>query len=116
MGIDFALPKNDQTTRRLVLTFTGRPCGKMPHCLRLAGTLTGTLTARAQQIPDIGTTYAISASGKLGRLGTVAATGTVQGTGFIRSGNEGLQLTLTARRGTLKISGSSALVPGFTSP
>jgi hypothetical protein len=46
----------------------------------------------------------------------VTATGTIAGTGNIMSGFESLQLALSGRNGSARLSASSARVPSFTSP
>jgi hypothetical protein len=97
------------------LALQGAGCGTRQHCVRLTGTLTGTLSARAS-IPDVGRRYLIRAGGRVAPLGTVAATGSVTGTGFIRQGRERLILTLRTSRGTVTIAAQSPEVPGQSSP
>jgi hypothetical protein len=93
----------------------GRSCGGHKRCLRLAGTLSGTINNQPAR-PDRGQTFAIRASGAVAPLGTVSASGSGQGTGFIRNARESLRLTLLVRGGTVSITAESGRVPGFTSP
>ncbi len=105
-----------KTRRPLTLTLHGRRCRNIPHCVRVTGTLTGTLAANATQIADAGSAYTINATGRIKPFGRVSATGTINGTGFIRVGQETLQLSLRARHGSVRIGALSGSVPGFTSP
>ena len=102
-------------TRPLSLAVHGAGCGTRQHCLRLIGTLTGSLTAQAS-IPDVGRRFGVRASGHVAPLGAVAVTGSVAGTGFIRRGRERLTLTLRTGRGTVTVDAQSPEVPGQTSP
>jgi hypothetical protein len=110
------IPHSTEATRHLELELVGAACGTAPHCLRLTGTLSGTLSAHPTTIPDVGRRYELSVSGSSAPLGRVSGSGTVSGVGFIRQGHEGLTLTLRAKRGTLTINAVSPTVPGFTSP
>jgi hypothetical protein len=102
-------------TRRAELTLVSPTCGRRKHCLRLLGTLTGTLTAQAT-IPDVGRRYAIVATGTITSLGRVSARGEADGVGFIREGRERLSLTLRTGSDRVTIAALSPEVPGFTSP
>lgn len=108
-------PQSTGTTRRAELTLVSPTCGRRKRCLRLLGTLTGTLTAQAT-IPDIGRRYAVAATGTISPLGRVAATGQADGVGFIREGRERLSLTLRTRSDRVTIDALSPEVAGFTSP
>jgi hypothetical protein len=83
--------------------------------VQLRGTLTGTLT-RMSTIPDVGASYALSASGRVKPLGHVSATGQVHGTGFIMRGHETLTVRLSNSRGEVDLQAQSPVVPGFTTP
>lgn len=102
-------------TRRAELTLVSPTCGTRRHCLRLLGTLTGTLTAQAS-IPDVGRRYAVVATGTIKSLGRVSARGEAYGVGFINKGREHLALTLRAGSNRVTIDALSPEVPGFTSP
>lgn len=102
-------------TRRAALTLVSPTCGRRRHCLRLLGTLRGTLTAQAT-IPDVGRRYAVVATGTIDSLGRVSATGEADGVGFIREGRERLTLTLRTASDRVTIDALSPEVPGFTSP
>ena len=102
-------------TRRLTLWVLTTGCPAAAACVHLGGSLRGRLTP-VRALPDIGRRYAIEASGSLGAVGVMAAAGTVAGTGNINSGFELLQLRLTGRRGSVRLSARSSRVPPFTSP
>jgi hypothetical protein len=102
-------------TRTATLEISGRRCHGAQACVRLTGTLTGRLT-RMSTIPDVGESFALSASGRVRPLGHVSATGQVHGTGFIMRGHETLTLRLSNSRGEVDLQAQSPLVPGFTSP
>jgi hypothetical protein len=108
-------PSGSGATRHLAVRITGSRCGTQAACLKLTGTLSGTITARASN-PDVGRTFAIKAHGTVAPLGHVSATGTAHGTGFVAHGRVTASLTLTDSRGAVTVSVSSAPVPGFTSP
>lgn len=108
--------QSTEASRHLELALVGAACGTAPHCLRLTGTLAGTISARPGTIPDVGRHYELSVSGQSGTLGRVSGSGSVSGVGYIRQGHEGLTLTLAAKRGSLTINAVSPTVPGFTSP
>lgn len=108
-------PRQGTTTRRLTITVTGRSCAGIPRCLRLTGTLSGTIQRQSAQ-PDRGQAFAISVRGDVAPLGTVSATGGCDGTGFVRQGRESVRLTLVSRNGRVAVTAESGLVPGFTSP
>lgn len=102
--------------RRAGLTLKTRPCGSTKHCLSLSGSLSGTISARPAEIPDVGRRFDLKVSGTLAGLGHVSATGAVVGVGFIRAGHELLTLNFRTRRGSVTIAAISPKVPGFTSP
>jgi len=108
--------QSTDAARHLDLVLVGAACGTASHCLRLTGTLTGTISAHPATMPDVGRRYDLSVSGQSGTLGRVTGSGTVSGVGYIRQGHEGLTLTLRAKRGSLTINAVSPTVPGFTSP
>jgi hypothetical protein len=70
--------------------------------LALHGQFKGVYGANAR-IPDAGTSYALSGSGKAGRLGHMAIHVDLQSTGFIARGNSTGTLTLSGPKGTLKL-------------
>jgi hypothetical protein len=102
--------------RRLTLTLRPTTCSGKGPCIRTSGVLHGTITAKRSRIADTGTTYVVHASGRLDGLGKTTASGTVQGTGFIARGREGMSLTLKTAVGMITVSAHSRPVPGFTSP
>jgi hypothetical protein len=101
--------------RRLTLWIVGSRCPAGAKCVHPSGSLRGQLT-RVHSLPDVGRRYAIEASGSLGQIGVMTAAGTVAGTGNINFGFESLQLTLTGKRGSSRLSARSSRVPAFTSP
>jgi hypothetical protein len=103
------------TSPSLTVTLRGRTCAGTDHCLRLSGTVAGTISER-QTIPDVGRTFTIGASGTVGPLGATSVHGIGHGTGFILDGHEQLQLRLSAAGGTVSIAAQTGRVPGFTSP
>jgi hypothetical protein len=102
-------------TRRLTLWILSTGCRAGSSCAHLSGSLRGQLTP-VRTLPDIGRRYKITATGSLQPVGALTATGTVAGTGNIRSGVESLQLTLSGPRGSARLSARSSRVPAFTSP
>jgi hypothetical protein len=101
---------------KVTITLRGASCHGQRRCVAPSGSLHGTMTRTGRVIPDIGMAYALVASGRLTSIGTVRATGTLHGTGFIAHGHESILLTLTAPRGIIQLSGESRLVPGFSHP
>ena len=102
--------------RTVKLVLAGHPCGTARHCIKLSGTVTGVLIGQPTH-PDVGQRFTISAAGTIKSLGGhVAASGTVDGTGFIARGQEEMELTLASSGGTVTVTASSPVVPGFTSP
>jgi hypothetical protein len=99
----------------VIVDLRGQRCAGTRHCLRLSGMATGTISER-QSIPDVGRTVTIRASGIVTPLGATSEAGTGQGTGFISSGHEQLQLRLSAAGGTVSVDAQTGRVPGFTSP
>jgi hypothetical protein len=116
LRIDLNVPASGARQRRLVLTFRAAGCGNADHCLKLSGTLHGTLTAEPGRIPDAGSSFAVHATGRLRPLGMVTATGTVHGTGFTARGYEQLRLSVSTPNGKITVGARTGLVPGFTSP
>lgn len=108
--------QSTDAARKLQAAVVGASCGTAKHCLRLSGTLTGTISARPSTIPDAGRRWDLKLSGRLNPLGTVSSSGLVAGVGFIRHGHEGLTLTLRTNRGSITLGAVSPLVPGFTGP
>ena len=108
--------QSTDAVRKLQITMSGAPCGAAKHCLRLSGSLSGTIAARPSTIPDVGKHYQLSLTGSLAALNHVTVGGTVAGTGFIRNGHEALTLDIKAPSGKVVIEAVSPKVPGFTSP
>jgi hypothetical protein len=108
-------PSGTGSTRHLTLHIAGVRCGAQKMCLRLRGTLHGTLTALLGN-PDTGRTFSVKARGTLAPLGQVKASGTVTGTGSVIRSRVTLRLTFTTGRGSVSVRASSAPVPSFTSP
>jgi hypothetical protein len=102
-------------TRRLTLWILTTGCRAGAACVHLSGSLRGQLR-QVRTLPDIGRRYAVEATGSLGPIGVVTASGTAAGTGNINSGFESLQLTLAGKRGSARLSARSSRVPPFTSP
>jgi hypothetical protein len=109
-------PRGHGVRRSLTLTLAPSSCRAGAKCLRLSGTLTGTLAPGPGHLPDTGDGYLVTATGTVRPLGMVTARGGVQGTGFIRRGQETLNLTLSGPSVSVTIEGLSAAVNGFTSP
>jgi hypothetical protein len=105
------------STRSLVITLTPRACREAKGCVRLHGTLHGSIT-RVPTIPDIGAQFKVTAHGTVRPLGRVTASGTAHGVGNALAGRETTQLTLTSGGGggTVTVDGMSAQVPTFSSP
>ena len=110
------VPGPGQASRHLGVTIKGTVCARKVACVPLVGKLTGTLAPGPRTNPDVGRRFTITGAGTIKPLGHVSATGTVQGTGFIKNGHESLTLKLTNSGGTVTIVGTSGPVPGFTSP
>jgi hypothetical protein len=102
-------------TRRLTLWILSTGCRAGTPCAHLGGSLRGQLTP-VRALPDIGRRYRLTAAGSLHPIGAVTATGTAAGTGNIMSGFESLQLALSGRHGSARLTARSARVPSFTSP
>lgn len=112
----YLLPQSTGSRRRIIVQIVGRGCSAATiHCVRLHGTLTGTMTAQ-KTVPDLPTRFALIARGRVRPLGRVSATGVVQGIGFVISGRETLTLTLRNAHGRVALAGHSAVLRGFTSP
>jgi hypothetical protein len=116
VAIELSVPSNSNRTRPVTAKLRGNPCGRAPNCLRLRGKVDGTLTAIPGRVADVGARFSLKATGAVAALGRTAVKGTVNGTGFIASGHERMQLILTTPRGTVTVDASSPTVPGFTSP
>jgi hypothetical protein len=106
---------SNSATRSLTMTLNPRVCRKTKDCVRLRGTLNGSIT-RMPSIPDTGSAFTITAHGTVRPLGRVTASGTAHGMGNARFGHETIRLTLTGSGSTVTISGTSAQVPSFSSP
>lgn len=109
------------TTYLFTLTLSGPSCASHPvaaphRCAALSGRLTGSATSGPRRVPDVGTTYALTAGGAVKPLGRVSATGTTQGLGFIARGRIPLRLRLRNAAGGVTITAQGPLVPGFSSP
>lgn len=85
------------------LLISGRACRGARWCLRLSGAPAGSLTLKGHPIPDAGFTYTVRGAGKVAPLGHVAVSGLLQVPGFVACGHQTMTLTLTAARGTVKI-------------
>lgn len=108
-------PTGTTARRHLVIYLTARRCATPTACLKLHGSLTGTITALPGK-PDVGRRFSVKAAGVVAPLGHVRATGTASGPGFISRGRVTLALTLTDARGSATVSARSEPVPGFTAP
>ncbi len=109
-------PQGHRVRRSLTLTLAPSSCPAGAKCLKLSGTLTGTLAPGPGHLPDTGHGYLLNATGTVRPLGMVTARGGVEGTGFIRRGQETLNVTLTGPSVRIAIEALSAPVSGFTSP
>jgi hypothetical protein len=114
--VDLAPQRSNRVKRRLTFTFRGARCAKRAHCVRLSGVLHGTLIANRHQIPDVGESFAVHASGRLQPIGRVSVTGSVGGTGNILRGYESLRLSVRADHGSIVIGARSGQVPGDSAP
>jgi hypothetical protein len=110
------VPGSGSATRHLVLRLVGVSCAKQRACVRLQGRLAGTITAVPGTHPDVGRRFSIAARGQVAPLGAVRASGGVTGTGSIARGRVTMRLTLSTAHGSIAVTASSGLVPGFTSP
>ena len=108
-------PLSAGTSTPLTLTIRGADCGGRSSCLRLLGHVTGQMTM-VRSLPDVGHRFDLTARGTVSPLGHVRVQGTAAGTGFIRSGHTGLNLTLRGAGGTVTIAALSGPVPGHTDP
>jgi hypothetical protein len=113
--ITLAVPTTDAGTRSLTLSVRPGACPASGTCLRLSGKPAGTLTSRAT-VPDAGFHYRIRASGRVSSLGHVKASGTIQCPGNIGAGHETMTLKLRANNGSVTITATSPVVPGFSHP
>jgi hypothetical protein len=66
-------------------------------------------------VPDVGTGYQFSATGRSGRLGLVSATGSLQSTGSIAQGHATGTLQIPTSHGTLIYDLTGPTQPGFSS-
>lgn len=108
-------PRQGPTTRRLTITVVGRICGGAQRCLRLTGTLRGTITDQPARA-DRGQDFLISATGTVAPLGKASMSGGGLGTGFVRGGRESLRLGIAGHGRRVSITAESGPVPAFTSP
>jgi hypothetical protein len=113
--IGFFPTASNTDTRSLRIAIRPRTCSVAKGCVRLRGTLNGSIT-RVQSIPDTGSQFTITAHGTVRPLGQVTASGTAHGTGNARFGYESVRLTLTGGGGAVTVTGTSGRVPGFSSP
>jgi hypothetical protein len=102
--------------RRLTITVRGGRCGSSTACVQLRGTLTGTIERLRGQLPDVGQSFQIKASGALRPFGMSTSRGSVHGTGFILRGREQMSLTFVSGAAKITLSAQSRVVRGFTSP
>lgn len=108
-------PAGATGARRLTLWIVSTGCRAGAACVHLTGSLRGQLVP-VRTLPDVGRRYAITAAGSLYPVGAITAAGMVAGTGNIAFGSESLQLILTGKRGSARLSARGARVSGFTSP
>ncbi|HEY2770895.1 MAG TPA: hypothetical protein VGI87_10015 [Solirubrobacteraceae bacterium] len=114
-GIGFFPTDSNSATRPLLITLRPRACRQAKGCVRLRGTLNGSIT-QVQSLPDTGSAFTISAHGTIHPLGRVTVSGTAHGVGNAIWGYESTRLTLTGGGGSVTISGTSGRVPAFSSP
>jgi hypothetical protein len=88
------------------------PMATRQHLL-LNGTITGTLMPQFM-IPDIGTTFNLNGTGRIGPLGMVNAHGSFHATGFIFHGHATGDLTLSNGAGSVKLHLEGPTQPGFS--
>jgi hypothetical protein len=105
-----------QYSARVVLR--GKRCPPRPPrgCRVLWGTLTGTGVWHQPRVSDDPSSVAVSAAGKVARVGIAQARGELEGTGFVPNGHRTVVLRLTTSEGAIVISGRGPSVSGFTSP
>ncbi|HWE08267.1 MAG TPA: hypothetical protein VG325_02865 [Solirubrobacteraceae bacterium] len=108
-------PRHGAATRRLKITVIGGICRAAKRCLRLSGTLSGTIKEQPAK-PDRGQTFVIGAAGTLAPLGRVSGSGGGQGTGFVHAGHESLWLSFAGQGGRVSMTGESGRVPAYTAP
>lgn len=110
------------TIYRVQLTLRASACaGGAAHgrCRQLSGTLAGQAAddPRTAPIADLPARIRLAGlAGTLRGLGAARAHGEIEGTGFIAKGRRTLHLTLSLAHGSIAVSGSGPLVPGFTAP
>ena len=82
--------------------------------------LSGSISGRAHGTrpnPDVGMSFTLRGSGVVKPLGAVVANGTMRGLGFVHDGRFHLILTVHPHSGgTLTVSGTGPVEPGFSSP
>lgn len=83
-------------------------------CQNLSGKITGAFTIPVS-LPDVGRTYTITGSGTLSDIGSVSASGTFHGLGFIASGTATGDVTLTKGDSTLVLHAQGPVQAGFSS-
>jgi hypothetical protein len=94
----------------------GRCGASAQGCTELDGVLSGRLSSSPGGPPDTGHAYALTAAGRVLRLGHVTARGELEGTGFIAHGYELMKLTLNSSSGSVTVEARSGPVKGFTKP
>jgi hypothetical protein len=91
------------------LVISGAPCRGARHCLALTGRPVGSLKLTGHPIPDAGYTFSVSGSGRVSPLGRVKVSGRLQVPGFVACGHETMTLTLSGRRGWVKVATATPL-------
>ncbi len=116
LSIAISVPAPGPVVRHATFSLNGARCRSGGRCMRLLGTLHGTITVAGPSNPDAGKRYTIAAAGSVRQLGHVRVTGSASGIGFIAQGRESLMLTLHGSSGSVTVSAQSGLVRGFSSP
>jgi hypothetical protein len=108
-------PGPKPSTYGFTLTLSAPSCAGRAHCVSLHGKIIGGALGLSR-IPDVGASYTLEGSGRVGPLGQVTATGTSHSLGFIARGRFPLHLQLRRGAGTLTIDAQGPLTKGFSSP
>jgi hypothetical protein len=91
------------------LLISGRACHGARHCLSLSGQPRSSLKLKGHPIPDAGFTFTVSGAGQVTPLGAVTVRGVLQVPGFVACGRQTMTLTLTGRRGQVKVTAQTPL-------
>ena len=73
----------------------------------------GTLTS-IRTLPDVGAAYRLSGSGRLPGFGPAQVKGTLNAPGFIAEGHAAGTVTITGRRGSVRLDLTGPTQPGFS--